>query len=1335
MEEKKNTLVTFTKQHIVPAIVTVYVIIAALIYLAVPVLAQYWLQTPFLGAFVEHSMVFIGAGPERSSAWEPLALDENPLTHQLLTINAQPVSNSRDLQEILREYKAGETVTLTTKSITGLPTSLEVELQTFPAESLAKFIYIPYGVGLIFLISAIWVYLQRRSTENGRPFVVFATSVAILTGSLFDLYTTHYLTYFWCFALVIIGASSVDLALAFPQKIKKLEHHVYLQWIGYIPAWGLFFYILPSLYNTSRPFAYLPRWQMAYIFSTITIVLFFGVSIYRRYTSPSPAIRQQAQAVLWGAIFSFSPVIIWIVLQSSKTRTVFSPLLFLPLGIFPLVVSYIILRYRILRADIILQQSILYTLLTVLIGGGYAAIVSGVSILAGEAISPRSPLLVGGLVLFLAVTLNPLRDKLQKLLEVAFFRSRQAYQDYLQEFTRNLTDAIKIQDIVVLLRETINQSLSPQPLHIYIYDPVREDYGAGKDEEDKPTTDIRFSANGALAQTLANQKVYLYIQNPEECPEVLRSDYPRMSITRSQLFVPIPGREEHLLGWFALGVRRSGEQYSAQIIDFLESLSDQAALALERAQVVSNLERRVDEMNIFARVAQGVNITPSFDDVLELIYAQTVRLIPAQDFFITLYDEKRDSFSYVFYLEDDMRLLEHENITLETESLAQLIARQNSALVTNDYEQESYSHNIAPMLDGVYAWMGVPLNVGSETIGSLSLGSRDLAVVYTEAQRDLLQSIADQTAGAITKARLLREMQRRARQLNTLNEVARKLTSTLELSPLLYQILESAAEILDAEAGTLFLVDENTKELIFEVVIGPVANELVGTRLPAGTGHVGRSVDTGQASIITNVHLTEEWAKEPDKETGFQTRDLLIAPLELKGKIIGVIELINKRDGSVFNLGDQELLTSFASQAAIAFDNARLYTQTDQALAARVEELSIMQEIDQELNASLDVERAMQITLQQALRQVEADAGFVGIVREEHIQIMTYQGYEDELDQYYKNGMPLDLPYFQQALTTGKLQQKLNPEDEGLLTDAQCYISVPISLEADVIGILILERKQANPWEKDNLDFLSRLSDHAAISIANAQLYAEVQDANIAKSEFVSFVSHELKTPMTSIRGYADLLLKGAVGEINENQESFLQTIRGNVNRMAILVSDLADISRIESGRLQLDFKAIAPEEVVNSVVRSLNAQIEGKNQILKIQISKNIPPVWGDQVRLIQILTNLLSNAYKYTPAKGEISIIVERTKNLRDKEIADEVVRFSVVDTGTGIPEEAQPKIFSKFFRTIEAQSGESPGTGLGLNITRNLVEMQNGQIWFESVHGEGSAFHFTIPIAETA
>jgi signal transduction histidine kinase len=208
------------------------------------------------------------------------------------------------------------------------------------------------------------------------------------------------------------------------------------------------------------------------------------------------------------------------------------------------------------------------------------------------------------------------------------------------------------------------------------------------------------------------------------------------------------------------------------------------------------------------------------------------------------------------------------------------------------------------------------------------------------------------------------------------------------------------------------------------------------------------------------------------------------------------------------------------------------------------------------------------------------------------------------------------------------------------------------------------------------LNFLSRLSDHAAIAITNAQLYSEVQAANLAKSEFVSFVSHELKTPMTSIKGFTDLLAAQAVGPVNEAQSNFLSTIRSNVDRMATLVSDLADVSRIEAGRIQLDFNTVSLQEVVGEVVRSFRNQVESKKQHLILELPEDLPCAWGDRNRLIQILTNLFSNAHKYSPCGGTIQLSVRAAQNQWDPEGAPQVLHIAVKDDGFGISEEDRGK-----------------------------------------------------------
>ncbi len=248
--------------------------------------------------------------------------------------------------------------------------------------------------------------------------------------------------------------------------------------------------------------------------------------------------------------------------------------------------------------------------------------------------------------------------------------------------------------------------------------------------------------------------------------------------------------------------------------------------------------------------------------------------------------------------------------------------------------------------------------------------------------------------------------------------------------------------------------------------------------------------------------------------------------------------------------------------------------------------------------------------------------------------------------------------------------------------------------------------------------------EHRTEELAEAR--DEAVAANKSKSEFVSVVSHELKLPMTSIKGYSDLMLTGATGALNENQTNFLTTIRNNVNRMATLVSDLADISRIESGNLRLEPRAVPVWDVVDEVVTLTKTQVEQKGQRLTVDISDELPKVWCDRNRLAQILTNLISNANKYTPEGGVIKIQAHQV---------DGMIQINIQDNGLGMTPEDQQKLFSNFFRSSDDKVREAPGTGLGLSITKNLIELQGGRIWFESEFRKGTTFYLTLPIQKVS
>lgn len=1328
----KRLRFNLTLSRFLQIVVFAYQISAIAIFLVALYLAVNWLRIPFLGAFFEPTMVMNGSGPSApSSAW-PLYNQGIQHGDQLLSIAGREIRNADDMRRALAGFYPGETVPVVVQTVEGEAVTYDVELQRLPRADVVAYLVIPSVVSAAFFALSLWIFGLRRTEPAGRAFTLFASSMAIVTGTFFDLYTTHRFSYYWVLALPIAGGALIDLTLSFPQEARAVVGRPYLRWSGYLIALLLAGYSHVTMLDIEHPRAYFAAWYASYFFDAFAILFHLVVTLHRAFFVPSPVVKSQARMVLIGLILSLGPIAVWFVLFPFGL-VAFSPYLFLTIVIFPLTIGYTILRYRLVRTDVWLRQGLIYTSLTVLAVSGYALVVSGIGLIFTNIVPSENPLLIGGVIFIFAIMLEPLRIWLEQTINNTFFRGQKVYEERLRNFSHGLTNALDLQSIGRLLRRHILDTLSPQYVHIYIIDPVNDQYVSIADEDGRPSSDVRFAVGSPLAQYFLRERLPLYLDDGN-LPASLRPEESRLRLLGATLFLALPGERE-VTGWLALGPRLSGQPYTPQDLVFLQNLADQSSVAIGRVQTVADLERRIQEMNALTRVSQGVNITLTFDDIMELIFAQTGQIIQATDFHVTLWNKAGEYFYYAFCVENYDRLSERENIPLPPKyGLGQEVYEKGRPILTYDYLRECQARNVTPALQDVYAWMGVPLNAGADTIGALTVGSRDASVTYSRAQLSLLQAVADQTAGAIVKSRLLQETQQRAYQLSTLNDLTRQLTSTLDLEPLLKNILENAVSILNCEAGSLFLVDEQTGDLIFKVTAGPPASaELVGQRIPAGTGIVGRAAKLRAPVVENRAQTSPAHFNAPDVQTGFTSKSLLAVPLLFKDQVIGVLEVINRKDGLPFVEDDQTLLSAFAGQAAVAIENARLHTLTDQELAARVEELSVLQRIDRELNASLEIDRAMRITLEWAMRQSKAEAGLIGTLEEDKLLVMAEQGYGDLSKQFPGGALSYsEMPAMRLAVETSQPHQ-ISLQGQGgssILPGAHTQIAIPIRREATVVGLIFLESIYDS---QQDIAFLNRLSDHAAIAISNAQLYQAIQRANEAKSEFVSFVAHELKNPMTSIKGYTELLVGGKVGAINEMQANFLNTIRANVERMSTLVSDLNDTSKIEAGRLRLDFKAVDVSEVVEEVARSTHRQIEDRRQTLHLELPESLPKIWADRVRVVQILTNLVSNANKYTPEGGKITVGAEAVPNRWDPAGASKVVHVWVQDNGIGISLEDQQKIFTKFFRSEDEAARKAPGTGLGLNITKNLVEMQAGRIWFESKLREGTTFHFTIPVAE--
>ncbi len=758
----------------------------------------------------------------------------------------------------------------------------------------------------------------------------------------------------------------------------------------------------------------------------------------------------------------------------------------------------------------------------------------------------------------------------------------------------------------------------------------------------------------------------------------------------------------------------SREVFGPDELELMRTIANQASIALQNATLYASVVRTAERLNILNRVSADISASLDLETVYSTLYWAVGQLMPAEAFVISLLDDETGDIEGVFIMEGNQRI-PPTRIARGSGLSSRVISEGRPLLILSSSDpsaEGSVTFGSRGQPDSILA---VPLVIGGRPKGMLSVQSYQ-ENAYTEEDLNLLITLANQAAVAINNAQLFSQLNQLTDELEArviertaeldaarrhtefLLRALTEVSASLDLDHALRRTLELLNEAIGAEQGTIMMLDDSDNRLHYRAGYGYVSDQMKapedGLALEPGEGLAGWVLEHRESALIYDLYEDPRWVPSPT--SGTQHRSAIAVPMKVGEEILGVL-LMYHRDPAYFTEEHLNLAEAIASQVSIAINNATLYKLiSDQSAqmgrAAR----------EQRLEASRRA--AILASVADGVLVTNVD-NLIEFVNESALQILGLQ--EEQIV-----GQPLDTFARRFGETAALWTQTIrgwaeNPDSyletgpyaEQLTLDDGRIIFInlaPVIADGEFIGTVSIIRDITYEVEVDRL-----------------------------KSEFVATVSHELRTPMTSIRGYVDLLMMGAAGALNENQQHFLEIIKENTVRLNVLVNDLLDVSQIEAGKVALEIEPIDLAEIAHAVVDEVHQRSiqEQKPITFTVEAEENLPPAAGDADRVRQILANLVENAFRYTPAEGRVTVRIHR----RDEAF----LQVDVVDTGIGIAPEDQERVFERFYRGEHPFVLATAGTGLGLALTRQLVTMHQGEIWVNSVLGQGSTFSFTIPV----
>ncbi|HEY75705.1 MAG TPA: GAF domain-containing protein [Thermoflexia bacterium] len=813
--------------------------------------------------------------------------------------------------------------------------------------------------------------------------------------------------------------------------------------------------------------------------------------------------------------------------------------------------------------------------------------------------------------------------------------------------------------------------------------------------------------------------------------EAVRFDNPLLPETRSEIALPLISRGR-VIGAMTIQSAQPAA-FTEEDISVLQTMAGQLANAIENARLHENLRRHLTELSILYEIGQAIISVLDLRELIRVIHQEIRHFIPASHFYIALWSREADVIEVPLIVEEDRWLYDQ---TVGLDGVVGWVLRRGEPLLVGDVENESLPPGVRPLVvgeAGIRSLLVVPLILGDEVIGALSVQSKQ-AHAYTKQDLTFLTAVASQVAVALQNARLYAEARRRAEEMAALNAIAARLSQTLDLEEVLNTAIDEVVRALVVEAAAVSLLDEQKGELMIRAQRG-LRNSYVGVRIPIDRGLSGHVVRTGEPLITGEVRDDPRLAVPAFSEEGIQAMALI--PMRVRGRVVGVLSAMSHAPHE-FTSREIAFLEAIASQVGMAVENARLF-EAERSQRRMAETLRGVAAV---LASSLQLGQVLQWLLEYLKELVPYDRATVMLLEGERLRVAATSGYTHLPDGREAVGHTVDLA--EDPLLSRLIQGKEPVLVKDTATDprweypqpmwiTQSWIGIPLIVRGTVTGVLSLAREHSAGFTDEEMALAVDIASHAAVAIENARLYRKIQEhaarlkeaydqlkeADRLKDEIVQNVSHELRTPLAFIKGYVELMKSGELGPLTPEQERSLEVVARRTDHLTRLVNDFVTLQVVSWETLNLQLVDMG--QLARTAVEDCRSTAGQKGIEVRGEIPSDLPPVLVDPDRIGQVLDNLLTNAIKFSPQGGTITVRVREM---------EEWLRVEVSDTGIGIPADKLSRVFERFYQVDGTSRRRFGGVGLGLAIVKQIVEAHGGEVGVESTVGKGSTFYFTLP-----